>query len=91
MNDTFDKKIKERVMKLERKMAAQEKKTKDKFDSMRKDIDRFFDGTEEKPGIFKRLDRLEEFQKLVLEKLDKLDHLEEIVELLKKNLKNNRL
>ena len=66
MNDTIEQKVNHRLKMLEEQLKL-----------MREDINRILDGTDEEPGISK--------------KLDKLDKLDEIVELLKNTLENNRL
>lgn len=50
-----EKNLKTKVKELEGRLNQLEKKTKNQFKLLRRDLDRLLDGTDEKPGIIKQL------------------------------------
>ena len=60
---------KTRLNTVERELQRLEKKMDTQFELFRKDLDRIFDGTEEQPGVLRKLDRLDEIAELLRNRL----------------------
>ncbi len=55
----------ERLNRVERELKRLERKMDKGFDEFRKDLDRILDGTDENPGILRKLDKIDETNRLL--------------------------